>query len=606
MPWPGAQAHADDLVGARAPGGLVVEAAVRAPQRDRRRRGVEHAGGRLDDRGQHAGGRLADGGGDADVAAALGRQAAAEPVGERLHRGQPALRVDGQRGVDRREQLRARALRRPHAGVAGGHAGEQRPGGHGEPVDVRARRQRAARERLGRHVAGRPDALGRALGGEVARDPEVDEHDAALGREHQVLRLDVAVDRLLLVHVAQRLGRLQRELDDLVLGQPGRALAAQHVREVLAVHPLHHQVAAARVVDRPEHLDDARVVEARQQAALDLEAGRVALVEQPLGGHGAAVGPGRAVDAAHRALSRRFPEPITADELRTRPWSVHGADGTAFKLRKRARSVAPAPRDGAPSALSGPWRKLGGAVACASRGSTYPVGDPPLRTRRGQHAGRAGRSRAAGAPGPAAARLPRLSSHPRLPALRARGRAVARARAGGLGLRAQLAALQAPARARPGRADRPRRAPARAARAAVGRHGGARRRGRGHHAGARRPPLGRRGRAGPRRARRRHRAVPRRVRRPVGAGAPARDRGAAAARARGAGGGGAAARRPRARRGRARRPHGDRARAVPRVRAPPADGDPRGDRQPGRGAARLRRAAAAAARRARHRARRAR
>ena len=40
---------------------------------------------------------------------------------------------------------------------------------------------------------------------------------------------------------------------------------------------------------------------------------------------------------------------------------------------------------------------------------------------------------------------------------------------------------------------------------------------------------------------------------------------------------------------------------VPRVRAPPADGDPRGGRQRGRGAARVRRAAAAAARRARHR-----
>ena len=181
----------------------------------------------------------------------------------------------------------------------------------------------AAGERLGRHVAGRADALGRALGREVARDPEVDEHDPALGREHQVLRLDVAVDRLLLVHVAQRLGRLERELDDLVLGQPGVALAAQHVREVLALDPLHHQVAAARIVDRPEHLDHARVIEARQQAALDLEARGVLLVEQALGGDGAAVGRGRAVDAAHGALRRRFPEPIPADELRARRWSVH-------------------------------------------------------------------------------------------------------------------------------------------------------------------------------------------------------------------------------------------------------------------------------------------
>ena len=50
---------------------------------------------------------------------------------------------------------------------------------------------------------------------------------------------------------------------------------------------------------------------------------------------------------------------------------------------------------------------------------------------------------------------------------------------------------------------------------------------------------------------------------------------------------------------RAGRARGDRRGAVPRVRAPPADGGPRGGRQPGRGAARVRGAALAAARGAR-------
>ena len=64
-----------------------------------------------------------------------------------------------------------------------------------------------------------------------------------------------------------------------------------------------------------------------------------------------------------------------------------------------------------------------------------------------------------------------------------------------------------------------------------------------------------------------------------------------------------AAGRAGARRRRAGRAHGDRRRAVPRVRPPAADGGPRGGRQPGRGAARVRGAAHAAARGARHDAR---
>ena len=66
---------------------------------------------------------------------------------------------------------------------------------------------------------------------------------------------------------------------------------------------------------------------------------------------------------------------------------------------------------------------------------------------------------------------------------------------------------------------------------------------------------------------------------------------------------GAAPGRARARRGRAGGAGGDRRRAVPRVRAPAADGGPRGGGQPRRGAARVRGAALAAARGARHDAR---
>ena len=161
------------------------------------------------------------------------------------------------------------------------------------------------------------------------------------GDEHEVLRLDVAVDRLLVVDVAQRLRGLERVADDVPLRQPRIAVAPQHVREIIALDPLHHQVAPAGVLDHAEHLDHARVVEPAQQPALDLEAGRVALVEQPLGRHAAPVRVGGLVDAAHRSLRDRRSKQISADELRARRWSVHGADGTAATAGKPIRTACP-------------------------------------------------------------------------------------------------------------------------------------------------------------------------------------------------------------------------------------------------------------------------
>ena len=54
-----------------------------------------------------------------------------------------------------------------------------------------------------------PDRAARVLLGELARDAEVHEHDAAAAVD-QVLRLHVAVDDLLLVHVLERLAGVRR------------------------------------------------------------------------------------------------------------------------------------------------------------------------------------------------------------------------------------------------------------------------------------------------------------------------------------------------------------------------------------------------------------
>ena len=181
--------------------------------------------------------------------------------------------------------------------------------------------------------------------------------------------------------------------------------------------------------------------------------------------------------------------------------------------------------------------------------------------------------------------------------------AVARAAARRRRHRAQRAALQAAQGARRGSARRPLGAalhPGRGHRRRP-RARGPRRRPRRER--GRRARLGRGRRERPRRARRRPADLPPRLRRPVVERAAARAGEHPAARARGARRVLPAPGRPRARRRRAGRARGDRRRAVPRVRAPAADGGPRGGRQPGRGTARVRGAADPAARRARDHAR---
>ena len=75
-----------------------------------------------------------------------------------------------------------------------------------------------------------PGVLRRLLAG----DAEVHEHDPVLAQD-QVVRLDVAVDDVLLVHVLQRLARLARVLDHVGHRQAGAALARQQPVEVRAL-----------------------------------------------------------------------------------------------------------------------------------------------------------------------------------------------------------------------------------------------------------------------------------------------------------------------------------------------------------------------------------
>ncbi len=78
------------------------------------------------------------------------------------------------------------------------------------------------------------------------------------------MRLDVAVDDLLVVHVLQRLAALAGVLHRLVEPQPRGAVALEQRVEVGALDQLHHQVLAALVGEVVEDLDHPRVVEQRE------------------------------------------------------------------------------------------------------------------------------------------------------------------------------------------------------------------------------------------------------------------------------------------------------------------------------------------------------
>ena len=72
---------------------------------------------------------------------------------------------------------------------------------------------------------------------------------------------------------------------------------------------------AAALAEVPEHADDARVVEPREQPRLDLEARRVAQVQQSLDRHlGAGLDVPGAHDLAHRAARDRRHDRVDASQ----------------------------------------------------------------------------------------------------------------------------------------------------------------------------------------------------------------------------------------------------------------------------------------------------
>ena len=122
---------------------------------------------------------------------------------------------------------------------------------------------------LGGHVGGRPQGPpgGRQGGGvEVLGDPEVGQLDLALAGDHQVRRLEVAVDHAVLVRVVQRVADLDGQVDHLAPGE--RPALLEDVVEGHPVDVLHREVRGPLVPAEGQEADDVGVAELLEDLGL--------------------------------------------------------------------------------------------------------------------------------------------------------------------------------------------------------------------------------------------------------------------------------------------------------------------------------------------------
>src|SRR4029079_1175394 len=204
-------------------------------------------------------------------------------------------------------------------GVVGPPAGEDLEQDQAEGVDVALRRRRLAGQQLRRHVLRRAGERRAAVGGRGG-DPEVGDADVAVAVEHDVGRLEVAVNDAALVRGGDAGAQLAGDVDRLVRRED--AEAAEQRREILAVDILHGQEAAAVGVAQVVEAADVLVGDLAGDAQLVVELGEARGVGGgPLGQElernrlveGEVVG---AVDLAHAAAAEQRDQAIARRDHR--------------------------------------------------------------------------------------------------------------------------------------------------------------------------------------------------------------------------------------------------------------------------------------------------
>ena len=118
------------------------------------------------------------------------------------------------------------------------------------------------------------------LAGEKTGYAEIRHLYASVGKQHDVLRLDVAVDDALGMGVHEGAEYLRREMHSLL--DPDDSLLLDVIFEGYAVDVLHDDILKRRTVAYVENLDDIRVVEQRDRAGFVAESAAELLVVEVL------------------------------------------------------------------------------------------------------------------------------------------------------------------------------------------------------------------------------------------------------------------------------------------------------------------------------------
>ena len=233
-------------------------------------------------------------------------------------------RVEAEQGIERHRGLTVHPKQLSHLAHERRPPGEHVVDGDAQRVDVGAMID-APLDALGRGVRQRADECAGARdggGAGLTGDPEIQHLDGAVVRNHDVVRLDVAVDD------PARLGLLERSrdltADSKRLGRPQRS-GANEIAQRAPFHQLHHEevlpvfdaiVEQVNGVRGPQEGDDVRLaLEALSERLVGLK-----VLVQQLQRHARTVARvGRLIDDAHPAASKDPVEAIVRHHARSVP-----------------------------------------------------------------------------------------------------------------------------------------------------------------------------------------------------------------------------------------------------------------------------------------------